>query len=336
MNEISLSAQDRTNSVTAGLTCERCFKSYQRRVFLRPVSTTSSLLILTLTYTGLLSPLLTILVLGDLLMRHRRRCQGPKKLMNRRKACDACVQAKARCCFTQPTCSRCAKRGLQCVYAAASAASISDHSEQRNEAADYPNLRLQSSSSGAVNSVFSSQLFEPELSAWDLSSSSYPLEAFDMTLADLPNIPSVTRLGFTGTEPPTHESLTFTPSSQALSESPGCMGIPGPTPLTPSSNESASSGPTPSSSSTVLTLVRALSKYPSLLTTRSFFSPFLHLSLYSLYSNIDPDMTFLPLTSMAICCGSGLNLSADKRFFRRAMDAARQRLIGSFVSAAEV
>jgi hypothetical protein len=67
----------------------------------------------------------------------------------------------------------------------------------------------------------------------------------------------------------------------------------------------------------------------------SFFSPFLHLSLYSLYSNVVPDMTFLPLTSMAICCGSGINISDGNRFFRRAMDAARQRLIGSFVSAAE-
>jgi hypothetical protein len=44
-------------------------------------------------------------------------------------------------------------------------------------------------------------------------------------------------------------------------------------------------------------------------------------------------MTFLPLTSMAICCGSGISMSDGNRFFRRAMDAARQRLIGSFVRA---
>jgi hypothetical protein len=34
---------------------------------------------------------------------------------------------------------------------------------------------------------------------------------------------------------------------------------------------------------------------------------------------------------MAICSGTGLNLSTDKQFFRRAIDAARHRLIGQFV-----
>jgi hypothetical protein len=66
----------------------------------------------------------------------------------------------------------------------------------------------------------------------------------------------------------------------------------------------------------------------------AFSTPILHMSMYALYSNIVPDMTYLPQTSMAICCGSGLNFPDTNRFFRRAMDAAKQRLIGNFVGAA--
>ncbi|KAJ5976385.1 hypothetical protein N7481_010092 [Penicillium waksmanii] len=66
--------------------CPSCFKTYQRH---------------------------------DLLQRHRRRCLRPKK-STRRKACDACVQAKSKCTYTHP-CARCVDRGVSCVYASGSA-----------------------------------------------------------------------------------------------------------------------------------------------------------------------------------------------------------------------
>jgi hypothetical protein len=268
----------------------------------------------------------------DLLMRHRRRCKGPRKSINRRKACDACVQAKTKCCYTQPTCSRCAKRGTQCVYAVSSAFSTPDQSKRRSEAADTPHSSPRSSPSRVGNSATSTDPFELELPAWDFSTSPYSLETFDMNLADLAN-PAVTLPGFTVTQPSMiQESPDFTSTSQALSLSLASRGVPAPA---PPSRDSASSAATHPSSSTSLALVRIVSEYPSLLMKGSFLSPFLHLSLYSLYSNVVPDMTFLPLTSMAICCGSGINISDSNRFFRRAMDAARQRLIGSFVGAAE-
>lgn len=96
---------------------------------------------------------------------------------------------------------------------------------------------------------------------------------------------------------------------------------------------SASFTPSVANSQTLATraVVRVLSEYPSLLMKGSFLSPFLHLSLYSLYSNIVPDMSFLPQTAMAICCSGGITIPGSNRFFRRAIDAARQRLIGSFV-----
>ncbi|KAF1988170.1 hypothetical protein K402DRAFT_402874 [Aulographum hederae CBS 113979] len=51
----------------------------------------------------------------DLLARHRRSCQ-PNKITSKRKACSACVKAKSKCCYSQPTCSRCQKRSLLCEY----------------------------------------------------------------------------------------------------------------------------------------------------------------------------------------------------------------------------
>lgn len=273
--------------------------------------------------------------IGDLLMRHRRRCQGPRKVVNRRKACDACVQAKAKCCYTQPTCSRCSKRGTPCIYITAPAASTSDHSEQRSETADILGSNLESSSSSTASLTTSSQPFDLELATWDFSPSSYPLEAFDMTLTDLPNSSLIPRQGATGTELSMHGSPEFPSSSQALSQSPTPMRIPVPTPLVPTSSNSTRSSAKSPSSSAAFDVVHILSEYASLLTKDYFSSPFLHQSLYSQYSSANPDMTILPLTSMAICCASSISLSAEKGFFRRAMDAARERLIGSFVSASE-
>jgi Fungal Zn(2)-Cys(6) binuclear cluster domain len=261
-------------------------------------------------------PKLTIHLTGDLLMRHRRRCKGPIKSSNRRKACDACFHAKVKCCYTQPTCTRCTKRGTPCIYATSS--------EQRSEPADTPPSSHNSTSS-EMDFVASSQQFD--LPAWDFSTPSYSMDAFDMTMAELSNPPLDTRTSFDATQPLIiDESMVFTNTSSS--------GMPVMTPIASSSNGSASSIASPPSSSAPYSLVRVLSDYPTLLMKGSFSTPILHMSMYALYSNIVPDMTYLPQTSMAICCGSGLNSPDTNRFFRRAMDAAQQRLIGSFVSAA--
>lgn len=308
--------------VEAELACEMCFKSYQRRACLLPnlrfssSSCPSPFPILILTP---LQPLAASVPnsshTGDLLVRHRRRCQGPRKSANRRKACNACVQAKVKCCYTQPTCSRCVKRGTECVYAASPAKSIPDHLE-RSEAVAAPNSDLQSSSSRIGNLATPSQFFELDLPAWQFPASPYSLDTFGMTLAHLANPPQVTLPGLTTTQPSiVHENPEIAPPSQMLSLSPTSRSIPPPAPIDPSSSDSVSSPATPPSS-TSLALVRVLHEYPSLLMKGSFLSPFLHLSLYSLYSNVVPDMTFLPLTSMAICCGSGISMSDGNRFFQ--------------------
>lgn len=63
----------------------------------------------------------------DLLLRHRRRCQGFKS-RTRRKACNACVQAKAKCSYTRP-CGRCTQRAISCEYAQPSDPDPEDQSQ---------------------------------------------------------------------------------------------------------------------------------------------------------------------------------------------------------------
>ncbi|KAL9619039.1 MAG: hypothetical protein Q9160_006294 [Pyrenula sp. 1 TL-2023] len=189
---------------------------------------------------------------------------------------------------------------------------------------------MQLTPSEIVNPAHSNHLLEPELLAWDFAAPSYGLDTFDLALADLANTSPAAPQSFTTTEPSTNERSEYTPPSQVFSEPLGSGGLSGSTPLTPSSIQSAGFAMTLPSSPAIFVLFRVLSQYPSLLRKGSFRSPFLHLSLYSLYNSTDPDMAYLPLTSMAICCGSGINNSADKRFVRRAINAARERLIGTF------
>lgn len=84
-----------------------------------------------------------------------------------------------------------------------------------------------------------------------------------------------------------------------------------------------------SSPAPTLDPVRILGEYPGLLLKEESTAPFLH---WKLYSDEVPDMASLPLTSMAICCGSSVNIKQSARFARRFMDAERQRLIEAFVS----
>jgi hypothetical protein len=266
-------------------------------------------------------------------MRHRRRCKGPIQLTNRRKACDACFQAKVKCCYTQPSCTRCTKRGTPCIYATSS--------EPRSDAVDASPSSCDSTSSQMDFSTLSQQF---DLAAWDLSAPPSSLDAFDISMAEYSNqgldantfdaaqaLMLDENMMFTGSPSGGMPVITsMTKSSSGSAGTPVSMPVFAPTATSASSTAISAASPSPSFGSQFL--IRVLSDYPSLLMKGSFSSPILHLSMYALYSNIVPDMTYLPQTSMAICCGSGLKNPDTNRFFRRAIDAAKQRLIGSFVS----
>ena len=244
-------------------------------------------------------------------MRHRKRCRGPAKRGERRKACNACVQAKAKCCHTQPTCSRCAKRGTECVYSAPSAVQAWHYPEHMEEASSVRNQSPQPCpSAGNQSSV-------PELPTWHFPLSPYPLDTFDLNITDFANVSPVPHPGSL-IEKSYISSLTHGNSPS--------------TSLTQTSDDSTRSPSNTSTSSTPLILTRILGDYASLLIKGSCFSPFLHLPKIK---NVEPDLTSFPFTSMAICSSTGMNLSTDKQFFRRVIDAARHQLIGNFVSATE-
>lgn len=320
---------NKTHSVKADLTCDLCSKSYQRGKFPLAPKVRSAPSRATAISLRLRVLILTVLT-DDLLRRHRRRCQVKRKRLNRRKACDECVKAKAKCSYTQPTCTRCTRRGTTCVYATAVEDSIQNGPGE--SVRESPPADAQHSPSARPESFEpSSQQFDIDMSGWDFNTTQYGLENFGMSLADLdPQLHAVA--GFAPTQA-SHESLSFSPPSQAMSFSPATRSIPTDIVTPPSSIGGASSKTTLSSFSTSLKVVRVFSKYPSLLMKSSFTSPFLHRAMFALYSNVTPDMTFLPLTSMAVVCGGGVDIADNNRFFKRAMDAARERLIGSYVSA---
>ena len=76
------------------------------------------------------------------------------------------------------------------------------------------------------------------------------------------------------------------------------------------------------------TSIHVLGQYPSLLLSDDFSSPFIHRVMYN---EQVPDMTTLPRTSMAICCGSAIHGSDSTRYIRRAIEAERRSLIEEFV-----
>ncbi|KAF1946382.1 hypothetical protein EJ02DRAFT_450483, partial [Clathrospora elynae] len=279
-------------------------------------------------------------------MRHRRRCQGPIKPQNRRKACDACVSAKTRCDYSQPTCARCAKRNTPCIYASASMPDTNPITNSKsNNSVDDSAMDLSESSetidtptstavaSDALNSFSVTTTAEyMDLPLWDTTmTSSWPLNAFDLTLPTAMQ-PAVSLPGFGTTASSDTMTTTNLPMSADLSFSQSggtSWNLPLSMHMAPSSHDlsmSTESSPLPAMS---LDAIRLLCEYPAKLLSEELTAPFLHRTMYS---DAVPDMTYLPWTSMAICYGSGLDSKNSMRFVRRAIDAARHRLIEAFPS----
>ncbi|KAF7128357.1 hypothetical protein CNMCM5793_003087 [Aspergillus hiratsukae] len=281
----------------------------------------------------------------------------------RRKACNACVQAKTKCCYTQPTCSRCAKRGIHCEYvtaattaantAAAIPSAFSDSSSSLSSAKDPPRSDDTRVSTTDFPSLWSrrstSTLGGPGADSLDSWSSQDFLWTLDTI--DLPSLPSSSAsvvngvtLGPTPPIPTSHPSLTLPLASPPLRQSystlveetsivPADPGIPDLSTLTVLGPRDANNSPQALVSSPDVpgvrpsSCVRLLVQYPRLLLQDDFYCPFLHRTLFNEHV---PDMTILPHTSMAICCGSALGAKDAAGYVKRAMDAQRQSLIESY------
>ncbi|KZF24890.1 hypothetical protein L228DRAFT_243632 [Xylona heveae TC161] len=282
--------------------CDKCLKTYQRR---------------------------------DLLLRHRRRCLRLKKSMTRRKACNACVQAKAKCSYAQPSCSRCAQRGIPCQYLSlpirederAKAGDMSGESTSQPTDASDPPVRGNTFAETMAGSVEPSSTGGSQLFPWSLDKS-------DLPSMQLSTPTAMTRFGNPVTPPATDgfsQGLMY--NSLAENSSLGLLDLDFPTvnldgldaDFTPPLSVS---DPTPIDHR-LPDFVFLLKQYPKLLLRDDFSSPFLH---HSLYSDNVPDMTTLARTSTAICCGSAIGMKDGARYVKRAMDAERQRLIDAYPS----
>ena len=294
-------------------------------------------------------------------MRHRRRCQRPKNPLTRRKACDACAQAKAKCDYKQPTCSRCAKRSISCHYVTSNNPTdlhrdnLDDANRQasletdRTEAAD---MGYSCGSSGSVpgSSAESSEMSSPwrlQMSLWPL-----PFDDIDTTLQgsaypDMSSFAAVDEVfGIADPNDPTQASAsqpsTPSPMDTQLPNVDSLIQPSATMPELPSHTSVASLGGldtnmaplnTPNVSPyNPRTSVDVLGQYPSLLLSIDFSSPFIHRFMYNEQVS---DMTTLPRTSMAICCGGGIHSDDSTRYIKRAIGAERQSLIEKFVRASQ-
>ncbi|GIJ86351.1 hypothetical protein Asppvi_005239 [Aspergillus pseudoviridinutans] len=282
----------------------------------------------------------------DLLLRHRRRCLRSTKPKVRRKACNACVQAKTKCCCTQPTCSRCAKRGVRCEYVsiantAASIPSDSSDSTSSPSARDHPRPDETRVSTTDFPSLWSprSTLDGPgddSLDSWSSQNFIWTLDALD--LPPLPSSASVVdevTPGLTPAVPTSHPSFTFpltsAPPPQSYSTLVGETSIALPGPGIPNVSTLTDLGGSLDVPVRPPNYVSLLAQYPRLLLQDDFYCPFVHRTLFNEHV---ADMTILPHTSMAICCGSALGARDAAGYVKRAMDAQRQCLIESYVSKA--
>lgn len=197
---------------------------------------------------------------------------------------------------------------MKCVYSAAPPGEAGDTLGTMENDLNVRNQDLQSGPS-RDQSV-------PDLPAWSFPLSPYPMDAFDFNMTDFADVPPVSALGASLERSPitpliTHDNSPATPPDQTSDES----------------SRSTSNAPP---LSTPLLFTRILSDYASSLIKGSCFTPFLHLPKTK---NAEPDLPSFPFTTMAICSSTSISLSTDKQFFRRAINEARHRLIGSFVSA---
>ncbi|OJJ78545.1 Zn(II)2Cys6 transcription factor domain-containing protein [Aspergillus glaucus CBS 516.65] len=277
-------------------------------------------------------------------MRHRRRCLQSNKFTTRRKACNACVQAKAKCCYTQPTCSRCAKRGIRCEYV--TIASSESSTNTNTDSADDPPTRTPEAPAVTTESLPSSSgrslvatSATDQMDFW--SSHGFP---WFMDMIDIPSLPSssttvINEVAYSMPAIPNAYSNPISPltSSQQMTRESiapqyhGMSGMSDILGLGELGNTTSPAAPltfTPNiSAACPSNCMRLLLRYPMLLLQDDFYCPFLHRNLFN---EEVPDMTVLPHTSVAICCGSGLIAKEGAHYVKRAMNAQRHSLIEAY------
>ena len=289
------------------------------------------------------------ITIGDLLLRHRRRCQRPNKPLTRRKACDVCVQAKAKCDYNQPTCSRCAKRGTSCHYLSGnttdSNGSNPDESNGHQTAdMDCSPVIVTSSVGNLAELADVSPAWSSQVPLWPLPFDDSDINLQGSASPDMSTFAEVNRiLGIADSDNSTPTSTSQQSISRSMSNwLPNANNLITTSAtiseLTPEDSVASLDGglditSAPANYPTIppynpWTPVQLLGQYPTLLLYDDFSSPFIHRAMYNEQVS---DMTTLPRTSMAICCGGGIRSNDSTRYIKRAIDAERRNLIEDFV-----
>lgn len=308
--------------------CDLCHKTYRRRT---PLSVCCSV-------TEHITDEHTLA--GDLLVRHRRHCK-PNKPMSKRKSCNACVQARTKCCLTQPTCSRCTERNLVCEYAT-----------RRSATSQSPGATTPSLDHGSNNIYGSIMDVSTDVSLDDLivtTSMSAPSWA-----PQIPDRPSTNLESYFDYAPFSTGHMNNTDSNHNVTNqttpqdwllqrwNPAL-----PSPAAPALVPIAVMTPTVSlnyhepskelnmtveeipSALPADKVVKMLHTYPVSFASDDYHTPLLHRELYSVSTS---EITALPKSSTAIMCALGLERKKNASFLKRAIIAERQRLVEVFVS----
>lgn len=261
--------------------------------------------------------------------------------MSKRKSCNACVQARTKCCLTQPTCSRCTERNLVCEYVT-----------RRSATSQSPGATTPSLDNGSDNMYGSVMDISTDVSFDDLvvtTSMSAPSWTPQLTSRASTNLETYFDYTPFSTGPINHtesiQNITnqTSPQDWLLQRWNSAL----PSPAAPALVPTATMAPTVSinyhePSKEINTtveevfpalptdkVVKMLHTYPVSLASDGYHTPLLHRELYSVSTS---EITALPRSSTAIMCALSLENTNNVSFLKRAISAERQRLVEAFVS----
>lgn len=295
----------------------------------------------------------------DLLVRHRHRCQSDR-VQSKRKACNACVRAKAKCSCTQPACSRCLKRGTVCRYSKTGAESTGRQAPELSVESNMHDTSFLALNNMTTASPDILEFITGDIPLWNFQwgspGSQWPANAADFSgqsaevlrstagsfMKSFPGaLPNSLMNGTLQTsEPPwqiedvtPRTSSAVLPSQELFKDSAETsQAQPSTNPPVGGNSSQEIPGATESSNdagqepifSKLLSMVR---NYLHLLACEEYQSPLIHCEHYISVA----DITKMPKSSMAICCASGLKANSDTSFIRRAIISEKHRLVEDFV-----
>ncbi|KAF2834373.1 hypothetical protein M501DRAFT_1035360 [Patellaria atrata CBS 101060] len=269
----------------------------------------------------------------DLLARHRRRCQ-PKKVFSKRKACTECVRSKQKCCYTQPTCPRCAKRGFRCEYVTPNAAIGENNTVDVNPDSEMTEDTSMPHANTSIAPAILPQNVTSAHAMWDYRLDTPPHSWSTDLLTFAPQNDSIeTIIAETTAENTiplnTNSSLYEGETLPVDSTTWSGISLPSiPSVTLADSNIDSMLNDVPEQGISLAKLVHVLQEYPKLFLRDGYRSPIIHRELY--HHGSTRDITEMQRSSIAISCAVGFDLKESCTFTQRVINSERTRLVETF------